>query len=454
MSPRDERFRWLGGVYYFKDESGDRFSGDLATTLATGAPVALTPQSTVDEVENQSVFAMVEYDVSDRFTLTAEARYARDKVDSFGTSNYNRVNAPAPGSASCTTTSTGATFALSCSNDRNQSETFTNFLPRFTATYLLNEDVTVYGLWARGNKPGGFNASVENARLSPTARQQLRDQGLSSFEEEEADTLELGVKTTFAEGRGLFNLSAYYIDWKNQQLTENQATAQEGGGQFVTSYTRNLGKSEVKGLEAELRYVLNDYWDVRATYALQDTEIKSFFSADQSDLIFTGYPPGPIGIVPCVGACQEAYIAAGDVSGNRLPRVPLHSATVSATFRMGMAMLPTAPEFFFRTDYSIEGSRYSQVHNLAETGSSNLWNFRAGLDADNWTLTVFVNNAFNDSTPVDILRFVDASRPGLSPATPPLGGSPFSGYNPFFIRDFGITLPNLRQVGATLAYRF
>jgi len=104
---------------------------------------------------------------------------------------------------------------------------------------------------------------------------------------------------------------------------------------------------------------------------------------------------------------------------------------VSATFRLEMAMLPMSPEFFFRTDYSIEGSRYSQVHNLAETGSSNLWNFRAGLDADNWTLTVFVNNAFNDSTPVDILRFVDASRPGLSPATPPLGGSPFSGYNPF-----------------------
>ncbi|MCC5867384.1 MAG: TonB-dependent receptor [Gammaproteobacteria bacterium] len=454
LSPRDERLRWLGGVYYFKDESGDRFSGDLSGTVATGAPAVLTAQGTSDEVENQSVFGMVEFDVTDRFTLTAEARYARDKITFSGQSNFNRAAPTAiPGSASCANTPLfpgSPLFLVSCSNQIDLEQTFTNFLPRFTATYLLSDDVTLYGLWARGNKPGGFNSSVENARLTPEARQQLRDQGLGSFDEEEADTIELGLKSTFAEGRGLFNLSLYYIDWKNQQLTENQATAQEGGGQFVTSYTRNLGKSEVKGLEAELRYVINDFWDVRATYALQDSEIKEFFSLDQADLIFTGYPGGG---APCVGACLEAYRAAGDVSGNQLPRVPRHSATLSATFRTPMTLLPTAPEFFFRSDYSVEGSRYVQVHNLAETGSANTWNFRVGLDADNWTLSLFVNNAFNDTTAVDVLRYVDASQPGLPPGPPPLAG-PFAGFNPFFIRDFGVTLPNKRQLGATLVYRF
>lgn len=459
LSPRDERLRWLGGVYYYNEKDGDRFSGDLSAQFATGGLAVLTPQFGGAKVENQSVFAMVEFDVTEQFILTAEARYARDEVSSVGASNYNRTGAPAPGSAECVSTpvvnpNTGATtFTLACSNPFDLSETFTNFLPRFTATYLLNDDVTLYALWARGNKPGGFNGTVQNARLTPDARALLIDQGLQVFDEEEADTIEFGVKTTFAEGRGLFNLSAYYIDWKNQQLTENQATAQEGGGQFVTSFTRNLGKSEVKGLEAELRYVLNDYWDVRATYSLMDSKIKEFFSLDQADLIFTNYPAGSP-IVPCVGACLAEYLAAGDVSGNELPRVPRHSATLSATFRMAATLLPGASEFFFRSDYSVEGSRYVQVHNLAETGSSNVWNFRAGLDADNWTLTVFVNNAFNDRTAVDVLRYVDAGRPGLPPGQPPLGGSPFAGYNPFFIRDFGVTLPNLRQIGATVVYRF
>ena len=222
LSPRDERLRWLGGVYYFKDESGDRFSGDLSGTVASGAPVSLTAQATADEVENQSVFGMVEFDVTDRFTLTAEARYARDKITFSGQSNYNRpAPTPIPGGASCTNT------------------------PLFPGSTL----------------------------------------------------------------------------------------------------------------------------------------------------------------------------------------------------------------FFVRSDYSVEGSRYVQVHNLAETGSANTWNFRVGLDADNWTLSLFVNNAFNDTTAVDVLRFVDASQPGLPPGPPPLAG-PFAGFNPFFIRDFGVTLPNKRQLGATLVYRF
>ncbi|TVQ47906.1 MAG: TonB-dependent receptor [Gammaproteobacteria bacterium] len=457
LSPRDERIRWLAGLYYYNEKDGDRFSGDLAGTVATGAPAALTPQVGGAKVENQALFAMVEFDVNDQLTLTAEARYARDKVSSSGISNFNRTApTPIPGSEFCTNTPLfpgSPLFTVSCSNPIDLSETFTSFLPRFTITYLLNPDVTLYGLWARGNKPGGFNSAVENARLTPQARQQLRDQGLSSFDEEEADTFEIGLKSTFAEGRGLFNLSAYYIDWTNQQLTENQATAQEGGGQFVTSYTRNLGQSEVKGFEAELRYVLNDFWDVRATWSVMDSKIKEFFSLDQADLIFTDYPAGAP-IVPCVGPCLDAYLAAGDVSGNELPRVPRHSGTLSATFRNPVNLIAGNPEFFFRADYSIEGSRYVQVHNLAKMGSSNLWNFRAGLDAEQWTFTVFVNNAFNNRTPVDVLRYVDASQPGLPPGQPPLGGSPFAGFNPFFIRDFGVTLPNLRQVGATATWRF
>lgn len=455
MSPRDESLRWLAGLYYFEDKSGNRSSGDLAGTVADGSPANLTRQGTSDDIKNAALFAMVEFDVNDQLTLTAEARYARDKIEASGQSNFVRQGpAPAPGSGFCTSAPAAfppGFFNVSCSNTFSLSDTFTNFLPRFTATYLVSDDITLYGLWARGNKPGGFNASVESARLTPAARQQLRDQGLLTFDEEEADTIEIGIKTTFLDRRGLFNLSAYYIDWENQQLTENQNVDQEGGGQFVNSYTQNLGKSEVKGLEAELRFLLTEEWDLGATYALQDSKIKSFFSLDQADLIFTDYPD-PFGTA-CTDACLEAYRAAGSTTGNQLPLVPKHSATLSATYRTVLPWLVPSSEFFFRTDYQYEGSRYVQVHNLAKIDSMSLWNFRAGFDAEFWTLTLFVKNAFNDDTPVSALRYVDASQPGVAPPPPPLGGAT-AGFNPFFIRDFALTLPDKRQVGATLVYRF
>ena len=445
MSPRDERFRWLGGVYYYKEKPGNQFTGNLAGTIGTGVQATLTPQATGVELENNAVFGMVEFDVTDQFTLTAEARYARDKLSLDGQSNFVLNNAAEPGSDSCVTTPTEAgTFNLVCTNAFSFNETFSNFLPRLTATYLLNEDVTLYGLWARGNKPGGINSSVENAQTVPQRRAELAQLGLRQFDEEEADTFELGVKTTFAEGRGLFNVALYYIDWSNQQLTETQAVDREGGGQFITSYIANLGKSEVKGLEAEFRYVLNDFWTVRAAYAYQDAEIKEYFSSDQADLFF----PGPY-TNPCDGPCEAAWRAAGDTSGNRLPLVPRHQASLSATFRLGTDNLIAGSEYFFRMDYSYEGTRYAQVHNLIDTGSANIWNFRTGFDAENWTFSVFVNNAFNDNTPAGVLRYVNPAAFINVPAQPPLPGRQTTN-----VRDFAITPPLKRQVGASLVYRF
>ncbi|MCC5795339.1 MAG: TonB-dependent receptor [Chromatiales bacterium] len=462
LSPRDERFRWLAGLYYFKDRDGEISTGDLSGTVATGAPAVLTRQPSRGSVENQAVFAMVEFDILPDLTFTAEGRYARDKISESGRSVYNRPGPTAtPGSAeNCTSVPFGGglppfLLRVSCENEFALQETFTNFLPRFTLTWLATEEITLYGLWARGNKPGGFNTTVVSARLTPEARDQLVGQGLLTIDEEEADTIELGVKTTFLDGRGLFNLSAYYIDWTNQQLTENQSTFQEGGGSFVTSFITNLGKSEVKGFEAELRYLLTDTWDLRATYALQDSKIRRFLSVDQSDLIFTNYPAPEAGRVygVCDGACLEAYRASGSVRGNQLPLVPKHSATFSASYRTGLPTISADKQFFFRGDYLYEGSRFVQVHNFAKIRAMHLVNFRAGLEGDSWMVTLFVNNAFNDKTPVSVLRYVDASVEGLPPPPPPID-SDTGGFNPFFPRDFAITLPDRRQIGATVTYRF
>ena len=116
----------------------------------------------------QALFALLEFDVTDQVKLTAEGRYAEDEISVGGTSRATKSSAtgfvPGSYSAGCTLTSTATPAApdsatLTCVNDYHDTKTFESFLPRFTATWLVNDDLTLYAQFAKGNKPGGFSAN-------------------------------------------------------------------------------------------------------------------------------------------------------------------------------------------------------------------------------------------------------------------------------------------------------
>ena len=105
------------------------------------------------------------------------------------------------------------------------SEEFDSFTPRFTLTYLANNDLTFYGNVAKGTKPGGFNDSG-----SPKI----------AYDEEEAWNYEVGAKVTILDGRGTWNSSLYMIDWTDQQLTFN-AQRPDGSDVIYRQRGRDLG---------------------------------------------------------------------------------------------------------------------------------------------------------------------------------------------------------------------
>lgn len=462
-SPRSERLRWQAGVYtYEENPDTSALSGNLVANPVPGQPdlpAVITPQDRDVSTKNEAVFAMVEFDLLDNLTLTAEGRYAEDTIHTGGRSVFSKssntgfvpdsysdgctvVNAPIAGSPNRQT--------LSCTNSYVNDSSFTNFLPRFTATWTPSDSWTVYAQYAKGNKPGGFNVDTENARTVPAERTALATLGLQTYDEEEADSYEIGFKSRLFDRRVQFNTALYLIDWTNQQLTQTGPVEEEGRPvgastqpQFGTSYISNLGKSEIRGVEMELLAALGMHWTLRATFALQDSEIKEYFSSDQADLVYGGPYAG------CIAGsqCYADYLAAGDVSGNVLPRVPKHLASISLAANYPVGQWGT---LHWRTDYSYEASRYAQVHNLAETGDSNIVNMRLGFERDAWNATLWVNNLTDDDTAIDIMRTVDPALFIVVPVQPPLPGT-VSATN---ARDFAVTLPDRRMFGLTLTYRW
>lgn len=378
-SPQDERLRWMLGGYYFDLKRKE----DRTTFSLFGVSGEDVPPFTV---ENYAVFGSLEYDFTDQLTVTVEGRRAWDKLATSGTSTVANLS---------------RSFVLE--------ETFKSWAPRVIATYDMNEQTNLYASVAKGNKPGGFNDGLQDADVPDSERARLA--AFIAFEEEKSWNYEIGAKNTFMDGQMIFNVSAFYIDWTNQQLTASvPLTTIAPNGDILddsASLIQNAGKTEVKGIEIETSWQVNENLTLQGTYGFIDAEFKEF--DDLTNQTLTG----------------ELSVA-----GNEPPNAPDHTLSLASTLRFPIWR---DFEWFGRAEFTLETSRWTQVHNLLETGDTTRVNLRTGIENDQWSLTAYVNNLNQDRSATVITRFFDP-------------------FGPF--RGFVAQYPDKRQFGLKATARF
>lgn len=105
--------------------------------------------------------------------------------------------------------------------------------------YQWTEELMTYFTFSTGYKGGGFNGRV-NEELQAT---------LESFEPEDVDSWEIGMKSTWFDRRLVANVSAFYTEYENIQQT---VLASASDGSFA-SVVENAGEAIIRGAEVELR---------------------------------------------------------------------------------------------------------------------------------------------------------------------------------------------------------
>lgn len=414
-SPRDAAIRGTFGFYFLDIKDWEVYNRKV---LSSGASALQTVANlTTERVQNRAVFGGLDFDINDRLTIGLEGRFSSDDVQvSNVVNNGTGAVEPCAGNSSC-------------------QKTFTSFTPRLTVRYQYTDDVNLYANIAKGVKPGDFNGSLPNDPISG-----LPDESFRAVDEETMWSYELGAKTEWLERRLIANFAVYFNDVEDQQLTTNI----EGPGGVPQSVLANVGKTEVWGAELETNFVITDNWTAGFIYSWTDSEIKERISTDQADLV---------GNVTGFTTLDNYYNQFGDVSGKESPRVPENQFALFSRYDIPFSW----GGMFIGADYTFEESKYSQEHNLIETGDRNLLGARIGANWQNWQLTAWVKNLTDDDTPLDIIRYIDrqASSGGALPSCTASGGtaaqcvgSSTSG------RGFGLTLQPGRQVGATLSYKF
>ena len=416
-SPSDRSFRATVGLYYYRGKKyetrADKVIPDVAAALnvygfgLVARQVSPNAPTGDEDVTNTAVFGALEWDLNDKWAATLEARLATDDV-------------------SLIVHPTGNRSAVQGEYD----DEFNSFNPRATLSYRPNEDTSLYMNVSKGSKPGGFNSNV------PLSAAGGPDESFRAFEEEEAWNYELGYKARLLNGRMALNVAAYRTEADEQQFT----LVVEHRPNQSTSIVDNLGKTGISGLEMEMEALLAENLTVNIGYAWTKAEIKDYFNTDQADLRGAN------------GSLRDDH-RLGSAAGKRIPRIPEHQA--SLVVRHEGRPMASGFSWFFIGDVVYEGSRFSQIHNLIETGDMTRVGARIGVRRDNLEITLWGKNLFDDDTPLDILRYIDrrtGSLPGCSARTGCISGEvPNASSTP---RGFAISLPRGRQVGISLAYSF
>jgi iron complex outermembrane receptor protein len=333
-SPANDRFEWLVGGYYSKENSAidpqDFFAVEAGTdTRATDIPrlIEVFLDSTYEEY---AAFANATWHISPRFGLTFGGRASHNEQVA-----TQLIDQTALG---------GTRDAFE--DARSSEDVFTYSLaPRFE----LNDNASLYARVATGYRPGGPNV------LPPLAPPGTPN----SYDADSLTSYEIGLKAESVDRRFGLDVAAYYLDWKDIQLFAfvNDVGINANGG---TAVSKGVEFTATARPTSNLRFAFNGaYTDA---YLTEDTD-------------------------PVVGGLE----------GDPLPYVPDWSLSLSGDYEwpvMDSATAYVGGTISTTGDRTADFSTRTPApeSRIREVPSYESIDLRAGIEFGRWSLEAYVKN--------------------------------------------------------------
>jgi iron complex outermembrane receptor protein len=353
-------FRGVAGASYLSaDQVQGLGGGSGALTAASLSPGGLSRNKTT------GLFFGLTYDVTDTISASVEGRYQIDQLESFA--RPTGLNVPSSAYIPAGFYEGGTLLA---------SAKYKNFTPRVIVNWQINPDTMVYASWAKGVNPAQFNTNILSNSAS-VQQASLDAGGQLAIDPEKITNYEIGLKGRIGSTLR-YSLAAYYAQWSDQitaVLIVAPDATQPTGFSFVNAAS-NSGKTDLYGIEGELSWRPTDFVTIDAAGALNDSEIKEFASTT-------------------VSALSGIY----DFSGKEMKNTSKYSANVGVTVGTEIAGWDDG-RWFLRGDWNFKSGVWTNEANIAKTPDLHTFNARAGLTHGNITLEAFVNNIFNNKTPL------------------------------------------------------
>jgi outer membrane receptor protein involved in Fe transport len=357
--------RGLVGLFYSSQTHGieQRYRvNNLADSLeVTGWDDTLWLTSQERRDVDTAVFGELAWDATGRLTLTGGLRLFKAENSLKGFFGFGTGYSGTTGEAACfapTTVGNGPCMNL----DKSVEET--GFTHRLNATFKIDDDRMVYATWSTGFRPGGIN---RRSTLPP-----YKSDFLTSYE--------AGWKTTWLSNRLRFNGAVYLERWEDFQFSLL--------GQNGLTEIKNAGQAEIKGLEFDVNWRVDDHLILTAAAAFTDAAITENFC---------GYvkPATNIPETHCPNGYNPAPPKAP--SGTELPLTPKVKANASARYEWAWG----------DWDAHVQGAlvfqssawtdlRLVERAIIGKQPSYATFDLTGGIESGAWSIDAFLLNAFDE----------------------------------------------------------
>ncbi len=365
MTGSNGGFDWLiGGFAMSEDKSED-----------LGLPAAKFGGSfnifAVNDTTAFAIFGQGTTGLTDKLDLTVGLRWNQERKEDcsasqfLGGGNFDGLNSSVPRPDPC--------------GGGNRDDSWDDWTPKIGLDYRLSDDALLYASITKGFKSGGTNS------LSP---------GSIPFDQENLWSYELGLKSEYYDGRMRVNLTGFYYDYTDLQVSTFDADS-------GTTRIENAANAEVLGVELDFSAILLDGLVFNFGAAWLDTEYQNFVT--QNGVL---PPPDPNAGDPNIV----------DLSGNSLINAP--DLKIVTNLRYDINLFDNRLYLFGQ--YSWQDDIFHSQFNDPIIGQSSygLVDLRAGYifgSDDQWEISALVKNATDEEYFQNSVRFTSLSNGDTDP---------------------------------------
>ncbi len=302
LSPTDQSVEYIFGVWYQDSELTTRqfspfYPGFWQAVLPPFLHGAINPSASgmdrnfTRDSEAYSIYGQMTWHISDRFRAIVDVRYTDEEQDGVG----NSWPILFTGSTFAPERVAQSTFGHNNEYLFYQDRSDDSVDPSLRLQWDVNDELMVYGVYAEGSKAGGMKANDATlgaqllARaMDPAYAQRFlgvsaitpaevaagltlkQGNGVFDFEDEEAESWELGFKTGLLDGAATLSAALFTTEFTNLQ------TSNYDGTQFIIG---NAGSATVDGLEVEFSWQATDNLRLHSSISYIDAEYDDFEGA-------------------------------------------------------------------------------------------------------------------------------------------------------------------------------
>ena len=355
--------------------------------------------------ESYAAFAQGMINITDEITLTLGLRYTKETKDvqstQFLIDDDSGYDAP---SDSFYLAQVQATTFNTYAYDYKQNRETEDWIPSAVLQWNYSDDSMLYASFSQGFKSGGFTGADDgqpdnlDVAAFPCANGNVPAQPADAtldvatcydptqpsddfqFEDETVDAFEIGGKHRLLDGGMTLNWAAFYSKYDNLQTA-----IFKGVGFGVT----NAGSVDIQGIEIESRWAATDNLTLGANLAYLDATYGEFKEAPCTAVQLDANPQcgvdGPTNVLNTFN----------DLDGENTLYASDYSASVTCDFVYPLSSMDAfvSGEANYRSKFFSNGDNdpFDQIDSFTKV------NLRVGVRTENWELTAYSRNVFDEA---------------------------------------------------------